>query len=266
VTLANFSPDVIKVGESMARIEELLVPAFLMHRYQLQAAGTVLGGRDFVYSLKGDGQLPTQPLVELRQQNALNSLLATLQPSALKLPLSLVEGIPPAPPQTVNQRELFSRDTGYLFDPIAAGVSAADLTLKVVLDVSRAARLNRQAIFEKNQLGFPAVLEALLSQTWKMPPAVDEYDAVLQRRVQTLVVEKLVLLISNSAADPNVRAQTFHSLSELNDWLGKKITDERSTGTWYSHYRFTAARIDVLTSNPAAFDTVPVVVPPGSPI
>ena len=29
----------------MAQIEDALVPAYLMHRYQLQAAATLLGGR-----------------------------------------------------------------------------------------------------------------------------------------------------------------------------------------------------------------------------
>ena len=59
VVLDNFSEAVIRKGQPLAKIEDALVPAYLMHRYQLQAAATVLGGRDFTYALKGDGQTPT---------------------------------------------------------------------------------------------------------------------------------------------------------------------------------------------------------------
>ena len=60
VVLNNFSEAVIRKGQPLAKIEDALVPAYLMHRYQLQAAATVLGGRDFTYALKGDGQTRRQ--------------------------------------------------------------------------------------------------------------------------------------------------------------------------------------------------------------
>ena len=34
------------------------MPVYLMHRYQLQAAATLIGGQDFTYALRGDGQVP----------------------------------------------------------------------------------------------------------------------------------------------------------------------------------------------------------------
>ena len=47
VVLDNFSEAVIRQGRPLATIEDALVPAFLLHRYQLQAAAIVLGGEGF---------------------------------------------------------------------------------------------------------------------------------------------------------------------------------------------------------------------------
>jgi hypothetical protein len=60
VVLSNFSERAIQPGRAMASLEDVLVPAFLMHRYQVQAAATVLGGQSFTYAMRGDGQIPNE--------------------------------------------------------------------------------------------------------------------------------------------------------------------------------------------------------------
>ena len=266
VVLDRFSDAVIQTGEPLARIEEVLVPAYLMHRYQLKAAGTVLGGRDFVYALKGDGQQPTQQVDPGRQRDALEALLATLEPSALQLSTALIEGIPPAPPLTGNPREQFRRDTGYLFDPIATAGSAAELTLQVLLDPTRAARLNRQRILDKQQFDFPRVLDKLLRATWQATPTRDPYLMQLQQRVQQLVMTKLAHLMANPQASISVRGQAFEALSTLHGWLSERLSSGVKVDSWQAHYRFSAARIDALMATEDAFLTPALPVPPGSPI
>ena len=266
VVLDRFSPAVIQRGEPLSRIEEVLVPAYLMHRYQLKAAGTVLGGRDFVYTLKGDGQMPTTEVAPARQQAALNALLDTLSPEFLALPLSLIEAIPPAPPLTGNTREQFPRDTGYLFDPVATASASAELSLQVLLDPTRAARLNRQRIFNVKQMDFAAVLERLMVATWQSKPATDAYVGQLQQRVQQLVVNKLASLMGNPMADTAVRSQAFEALSALHSWITDALGSSSGIDSWQAHYRFSAARIDALMNDDTVFRVLPVVVPPGSPI
>lgn len=264
--LDRFSADVIQPGEPMARIEEVLVPAYLMHRYQLKAAGTVLGGRDFVYTLKGDGQQPTTEIALPRQEAALQALLATLSPQALALPIHLLQAIPPSPPMTGNAREQLPRDTGYLFDPVATAGSAAELSLQVLLDPTRAARLNRQRILNDGQLDFPTVLERLIGTTWWVKPAKDAYTSQLQQRVQQLVVTKLAALMANPLADTAVRSQAFEALSALHGWVTDALGSARVIDSWQAHYRFSAARIDALMNHDGAFDMSPVMAPQGSPI
>ena len=44
VALARFGEQAIKRGEPMAMIEEVLVPLYLHHRYQVEAAASAVGG------------------------------------------------------------------------------------------------------------------------------------------------------------------------------------------------------------------------------
>ena len=168
VVLDNFSEAVIRKGRPMASIEDALVPAYLMHRYQVEAAATVLGGTDFTYAMKGDGQIPTAPISLERQQQALES------------------------------REIFQRRTGYIFDPISAAEVSYDITLKSLLDLSRAARLNRRPELTQGGLDFSTILDALIGVAF--PNEFDEnlMLARLQRELQALVAEHLLDLSKNS--------------------------------------------------------------------
>ena len=84
--LERFSENTIRQGRPLATIEETLVPVYLLHRYQMQAVGKLLGGTYFDYALRGDGRANMTPVDEERQRDALTALLATLDPTLLRLP------------------------------------------------------------------------------------------------------------------------------------------------------------------------------------
>ena len=264
--LGRFSEQVIQPGQPLARIEDVLVPAYLMHRYQVQAAATLLGGRDFTYALRGDGQTPTQVIPADRQRAALDSLLATLEPAALTMDPALVALIPPRPPLSGDSRELFPRETGYLFDPLAAAGSAAKLTLDMVLDAKRAARLNNQRALDAALPDFAAVLDALLEATWMTKPAKSAATALVQQRVQSAVVDSLIDLVGHSDASTTVRAQAYGALGELAQHLGQRLGRAPKGDSWAAHYRFALARIGALEQRPELFEVKAMTVPPGSPI
>ena len=70
----------------MATMEEVLVPLYLHHRYQVEAAASAVGGMHYIYALRGDGRQPTRPVPANEQRAALQALMATIKPSALALP------------------------------------------------------------------------------------------------------------------------------------------------------------------------------------
>ena len=53
--LKNFGENAIKPGTPMAQMEQTLVPLYLFHRYQTEAAIKEIGGLDYRYNLRGDG-------------------------------------------------------------------------------------------------------------------------------------------------------------------------------------------------------------------
>ncbi|MEE4202329.1 MAG: zinc-dependent metalloprotease [Halieaceae bacterium] len=260
--LNRFSERVVREGDSLARLEDLLVPVYLMHRYQVQAAATVLGGREFSYALRGDGQTPTQTVSKERQMAALEAMLETLSPDALTLSPSLVALIPPKPPGAAASRELFPRSTGYLFDPLAAAASAAQLTLGQLLDARRASRLNNQQMLDGSLPGFRQVLDRVIGALWSEEPK--GADGAVARRVQIAAIATLVELMGDANAAPQVRAEALAGLDGIRDRAdkGRRSRD----AAWQDHHRFVMRLIDERTADAAGFGLSPVKVPPGSPI
>ena len=125
----------------LALIEEALVPLFLHHRYQVEAAASALGGQHYIYALRGDGEPARRPVPAAEQKAALDALAATLTSSELVVPPRVLALLAPRPAGFDMHRELFPRYTGLPFDPVTPGLTAADVTLTAVLDPARAARL-----------------------------------------------------------------------------------------------------------------------------
>ena len=281
VVLDNFSEAVIRAGRPMASIEDVLVPAYLMHRYQVQAAATVLGGRDFTYALKGDGQVPTQVIDGARQQAALDALLATLEPEALALRSELVALIPPRPPLSGASRELFPRETGYLFDPIAAAATSAELTFRMLLNPTRAARLNQQAMFDSSLPAFGELLDALLERLFDDSMRLSggaESDGknytqmLISQRIQSDLLTHLLALAGHAEAGPQVRADAWAAVVEMGDRVAQYLTSldkERAVAherSWWAHYLMLGQRIAAAAEGSGGWPHESIAVPPGSPI
>ena len=49
-----------------------LVPLYLYHRYQVDAAASAVGGMHYIYALRGDGRQPTRPVPASEQRAALS--------------------------------------------------------------------------------------------------------------------------------------------------------------------------------------------------
>ena len=59
--LAGFSAQKIRFGVPMSTLEEVLAPVYLFHRYQVEAAAKIVGGLNYTYAVRGDGQ----PIAEI---------------------------------------------------------------------------------------------------------------------------------------------------------------------------------------------------------
>lgn len=265
VALEQFSERNIRPGQPLATIEEVLVPIYLIHRFQLHAAGKLIGGEDFRYALRGDGQNAGTPVPADRQRQAIEALLNTLQPAVLRLPENVVRLIPPRPPGFPKSRETFPTATGKLFEPLGAAQSAAALTLEVLLEPTRAARMVAGSARQPAVPGFAELTTDLLQATW-FAPRLSGIDGEIQRTTNYLVLEYLMPLTVNADADPQVRAIALDAIEQLDAWLTPRAASEQETA-WRAHYGFAKFRITQLKSDPSGIEQAPAVeVPPGEPI
>src|SRR5437763_248054 len=126
--LKRFGENNIREGAPLATLEDVLVPLYMLHRYQVEAASKLVGGMDYTFALRGDGETPTQIVAPTEQRRALAGVLATLKPEVLALPESLLKMIPPRPPEYERGRGHFKIRTSPGFDALASAEAAAQHT------------------------------------------------------------------------------------------------------------------------------------------
>lgn len=257
--LRRFSDNNVRIGSPLATLEEVLVPIYLLHRYQLQAVGKLVGGSYYSYALRGDDQPAPVPVATARQQQAIDALTATLQSAVLRLPGGVAERIPPRPPGYPKSRETFTGPTGVTFDPLAPAASAASLTLEVLLDPQRAARMNRGG-----EPGFGELLDKLMQATWYVAvPQSDRYDA-LQQQTNLLTLDALMRLAVDATADHTVTADALQAIDQIYAITEASPSLNPELRGFFSLAR---SRIERMRADPASVVTLPAVtVPPGSPI
>ena len=263
--LARLGEANLKMGRPLAQLEEVLVPIYLYHRYQVEAAVKLIGGVNYEYTLRGDEGLTHQPVSKDEQLDALDALLAGLAPEELALPEAVRTMIPPRPPGFPSTRELFDGHTGLVFDPFAPAHVVSQLILGLIANPDRAARLVYQQDFDDDLPDLLDVLEGVNRMVWRKSPPRDPYHAELQRVTQQVWTDILLDLATSPEVAPPVRARVTYHLRQTASWL------ENSRGRGAESIAHRDMTYDdilrVLNRDLQAMETRSrVTTPPGSPI
>ncbi|HEY8713766.1 MAG TPA: zinc-dependent metalloprotease [Candidatus Acidoferrum sp.] len=261
--LRRFGENNIREGAPLSTIEDVLVPIYLLHRYQVEAASKLLGGMDYTFALRGDGQTATQIVAPAEQRRALAGVLATLKPDALVLPEALLKIIPPRVPDYDRGREHFKIHTSPAFDALAPAEAAAEHTLQFLFNPERASRLVEFHARDAKNPSLEEVLDATLAATWKSPRAPG-YAGETSRTVDYVVLYDLMALVENAQATSQARAIAALKLEELKAWatsarLSTKDADERA------HLSFAATQITQFQKDPKAIPLAAPALPPDGP-
>jgi len=220
IALRRFGEDAVGPGTPLALLQETLVPVYLHHRYQLEAAVKVIGGLDYTYAVRGDGQPPARFIEPERQRRALRTVLGLLDPESLDLPEPLVQLLLPRPLDHPPNREMFKGRSDPVFDPLGAAATAASMVVRALLQPERAARLTDFHRRDASQPGLREVLDALVAKAFAKVPA-DTRRAALSRAVQRAVVEGIIDLSVDARAPADARAAADWTLARLREQLGK---------------------------------------------
>lgn len=265
IALKNFGENNIRHGMPMAMLEEALVPVYFFHRYQTEAAAKMVGGMNYRYALRGDGQITTDFVSPAEQKKAFDALLKTVSAATLTLPEKLLRAIPPRPIGYSRSREVIKTRTDLAFDALSPAESAADLTFSLLLHPARAQRLIEHNGRDKEQPSLESVIDRIIGVTYLAEPAQGNAKLV-QATVNDVFLTNLFRLASSKESSGLVKAVANAKI----DQLSKQISDRLKTvsdGQWQITLRYALQRIADYKDDPSEFVVEPLLpAPPGQPI
>lgn len=263
--LSRFSENNIPEGIAVARLEEVFIPLYFSHRYQIEATAKLLGGMYYTYALRGDGQTVTRIVSPEEQRRSLEILLETVKPEILAIPENILKIIPPRAFGMTRNREVLKVRTGVTFDALSAAETAAHLSIRLILHPERAARLIEFHSRDNRYPGLAGVIDNLLAATWQSKKEKG-YLAEIQRTVNDVVLYNLISLSASENGTPQAKAVATYKLNELKNWLSEQldgVTDE----SWKAHYLYAISQIETFLEHPDEINLPQPLDPPaGSPI
>ena len=258
--LNQFGEKNIRQGMPMAMLEDVLVPVYFYHRYQIEAVTKVVGSMSYTYSLRGDGSIATEAMSKTEQVKALNAVIDCIDPKVLLIPDKIAKLIPPRPAGYNSTRELFRKRTGLAFDVLSPAETAVDLPFSFLFN---AERLNRMAQYEAGNggLGVNEMINTLLDKTWKAARRTG-IEGLIQLQTEQVL---LTFLLAASVNDNNsfiVKSNLQKDLTGLKTFIKQK--NKTTTGATYRGHLLLA--LERMKEPEKAKPTIHKEIPPGAPI
>lgn len=255
--IANFTVDNIQDNQPYSVLEDVFVPLYFFHRYQTEAVAKVIGGLDYNYAVKGDGQETVRVVDRVMQEKALKSILKTLDASEIAIPKEKLSLFPPRAFGYARTRESIKGKTGVSFDALSATETASDMTLGFLLNPERASRLIQQKATNPENIGLEEVLDELISNTM-IKNHKNTYINENQTNINFRVLFHIMNLAAHTQVHPQVNAIANHKLKTL----GRKLM---SKGELFVNE--IQRRIDNFYAHTDKFKVIaPPKLPDGSPI
>lgn len=259
--LSQFGEKNIPMGTPMAFLEDVLVPTYLYHRYQLEAVTKMVGGMYYTYAQRGDGQVVTRPIPRKDQIRALNSVMDCIEPDFLALSPDIIRLIPPRPAGYDYHRELFNRRTGLAFDPLSAAETAADFPLSFLFNTDR---LNRMVQYKtlNEGLGVDDMVDKLILRTWKAP-RLSGFKQLIQLQNEQILLSYLLSVSQNKNTSFITRSFILKGVEDIKNLAQIQIKTTKDP-IYLAHLHLTLERIkSPEKANPVLEHES---MPPGAPI
>lgn len=262
--LATFGEKNISPGAPMSNLENVLVPLYLAHRYQVDAVAKSLGGVNYAYALRGDGQPTNAPVSPAAQREALTALLETLDPAFLTLPERIIALIPPPPIGYERDREMFKINTGLTFDPIAAAESAATNTIGLLFDPVRLARVLEHHARNSQSPSVNEVFDKIF-QTLHQRSGLSLLQQEVHRTIEKSALHHLLQL----AGDRDIQQQVSAIALQKTEALAVDYALKAASGdpAQQAHWKYLVEQIRLFKADPSQYK-VPAMpaMPDGAPI
>ena len=262
--LSRFGTSSIRDQTPFSELEKVLVPLYLMHRYQAEAVVKMIGGLYYNYKVKGDSYADEMKLVPPEKQGrAVDILLKSLTPEHLIIPKSILKLIHPTAMGFQRSRETFEGRSSVTFDPLAPAESYTYAVISMMLDKERLARINSQNV----AMGSPVELDGYLSMVGadifdRSASSVEE--SAIINMVQKATIIQLLRLAFDDKVDTQVAANSYGVLKDLESTYLNEMYKSKETKYHAQYLRRLIKQAELGVANFA----LPKLnsMPPGSPI
>ena len=258
--ISNFSEYNIRKNQPLSMLEDVLVPLYFLHRYQTEAAVKLIGGLEYNYATRGDNQTTVKQIDYLKQKNALNSILKTINAGFLSIPKSKLSLFPPRAFGYPRSRESFKSRMGVGFDPISIASTASDMTFSLLFHPERMNRLILQKSLNNSSLGISEVFDRLISYTFKVNNN-NLYIDEIQHTVNHKLLEHLMNLVVSNDCLFQVKDAANNAIISIEELLSSKAYKDFTYNSYYKEL------IKNFKLNPEKYKmSKSLKIPDGSPI
>ncbi|MBK8491274.1 MAG: zinc-dependent metalloprotease [Saprospirales bacterium] len=263
--LADFGENNIPPGTPYAELERVLVPLYFGHRYQTEATAKVIGGVNYSYAMRGDGQVIAEPIAPEAQEAAMKALLNTLKTEELTISPRILQLIPPEPLGYNRDRELFSGNTSPIFDPLAAVEASASQTIRLLLNPQRMARVLQQHSMNGSYFSPTFVFESLFTRAF-FNNRNNPYEVEVAHVIEKVTVDHMLRLAGDRKGSRQVAALALMAVQDLEDQFRIELASA-DTNARKAHCMYLLEEIKRFRAHPEAYQWPEVVeMPPGQPI
>ena len=257
LALKNIDLDNLVDGEPYDRIEDILVPIYMLHRYQIESAAKAIGGVDYLYFVKNKNNDKVKFVDSKLQKESLKSLLNVLNPKNLVLPNNLIQILSPRSFRNPRTRENFESNTGVTFDYINASSSIINHTLTFLMNPERINRIYQQNMFGENILMLDDYL-TIISNSIFSNKRMSPYESSINKNTSSLFLDHLFLTFNNSNTNDLSKSVILSSIINTKEKLSSNLNDYNS---------FLVNKINGFIDNPDKYIPVEKTkIPDGSPI
>ncbi len=253
--LDQFGEDNIPVGTPLSYLEEVFVPLYYAHRYQVEAVTKMVGGVEYRYAVKGEDDTSTKIVPAADQRLALDACMHTLSPAFLAIPESVMSLIPPRAMGERRSAELLKNRSGLTFDPLSAATASAAFTLDFLLNPARLNRVLEHRARDGSQMSLGDLLTRIDTDLQRGSQN-SGMEGLIGEAVHFLFVQNLMKLARDGGAQHQVQGAALHVLDKTKAMAGSS-----------DHQRVLKHEIDLFMSDPENYSVQETPeLPAGSPI
>ena len=246
----------LKNNEPYSKIEDILVPVYLLHRYQIEATAKAIGGLKYQYFVKNNKSEKIEFVDNDLQIKSLESLISVIDPKNLTLPNDLISIITPRSFSNNRTRENFKSNTGVAFDYISASSSILNHTFNLLFNYQRVNRIVQQNMLNNNLISLDKYFDNIIDSLFNFNSS-NTYEMELNKNSKSIILDYVFNLYSHPALYDNGRSIVLNKILKIKKELNSKNVFDS----------LLIKRINHFLDNPNEYNIIQnYTIPDGSPI